>query len=121
VLQAAARLQEKREGPVRPSERETAEGFRADNTLERSDVPGDLHEVVPLVEKWGIGDEPSREYFVKRATRAERQELRQAFRRHERRIAEWIDSLAPGAHTAASTCFLYFLDACDELGIRPRR
>ena len=120
-MEAAARLREKREGLVRASERETAEGFRADNTLGRSDVPHDLHELVPLVERWGLGDEPSREYFVKRATRAEKQELRQAFRRHERRILEWIDSLAPGAHTAASTRFLYFLDACDGLGIRPRR
>jgi hypothetical protein len=119
LLGAAARLREAREGVRAPSEREIAETSRAENLLERSDVPEELHEVVPLVERWGLGDEPSREYFVRRATRAEKKELRRALRRHEPRIVEWIDSLG-AAHTQASTAFLYFLDACEELGVRPR-
>lgn len=121
LLLGVRRLREEREGLVRASEREVAEGFRAENAIERSEVPGDLHEVVPLVEKWGIGDEPSREFFVRRASPAEKQELRRIYRRHGPRISAWIDSLAPGDETPASTGFLYFLDACDELGIRPRR
>lgn len=120
LIREAGRLRERLEGLGRRSDREVAEDNRAENTIERSHVPGDLQGIVPLVEKWGLGDQPSREYFVRRATREERQELRRAYRLYGRRICEWIDSLATGQETPASTCFLYFLDACDELGIGPR-
>jgi tetratricopeptide (TPR) repeat protein len=118
LLCEAGRLRERHEGLLRRSDREIAERFRTENTIRRSEVPRDLQELVPLAEKWGIGDEPSREYFVRRATREEKEELRRAFRLHGRRISEWLDSLSPDRLSPESGAFLYLLEACEEMGPR---
>ena len=116
LLCEAVRLREKHEGVVRLSARAAAERDRALNRIRPSRVPRDLRVLIPLAEKWGIGDDTSRAWFLRRATATEKRQLRKASARYGRRISDWLDSQLPGRPTAETGCFLYLLEACEELG-----
>ena len=118
LLCEAGRLRVKYEGVVRMSMRERAEGDRAQNRIRRSRVPKELRALVPLAEKWGIGDDASRGYLLRRATTKEKQQLRKARERYGQRIEEWLDSRLPDESTPETGAFLYLLEACEELGMR---
>ena len=60
--------------------------------------------------------ETSRAWFLRRATATEKRQLRKASARYGRRISDWLDSQLPGRPTAETGCFLYLLEACEELG-----
>lgn len=117
LLCEAGRLESRYEGVVRLSKRELAERDRAENRIRRSKVPKELRGLVPLAEKWGIGDGGSRSYLLRRATKQDKQELRQVRERHAQRIQDWLDSRLPDDPTAETGAFLYLLEACEELGV----
>jgi hypothetical protein len=116
LLCEAVRLRQRHEGFERLSVREAAERDRALNRIRPSRVPPDLRVLIPLAEKWGIGDDGSRGYFVRRATSAEKRQLRRALARYGRRINEWLDAQLPRRATAETGCFLYLMETCEELG-----
>jgi hypothetical protein len=115
LLCEAGRLRGKREGVARVSQRELAERDRAENRIRRSKVPRELRPLVPLAEKWGIGDDGSRGYFVRRATRKDKQQLRRVRDLYARRISDWLDTQLPDHPTPETGAFLYLLEACDEM------
>jgi hypothetical protein len=81
-----------------------------------ANVPNDLRPLIPLAERWGIGDDVDREAALARATQAERQKLRQAVEAHASKITEWLDSFGadePMSDEAAA--FMYMQLAVDEL------
>jgi hypothetical protein len=81
-------------------------------------LPEDLRDLVPLAQTWGLGDDVARAYFLRRATREDKAELRAAMMSHGDRISAWLDSLGPeGIVTPEAGCFLYLLEACAELGL----
>jgi hypothetical protein len=118
LLGEVVRVRKAREGLITPSERDEAEAARAENQADPARVPEDLRGVLPLALKWGVGDDGAREYFVRRATRSEKAELRAALSAHGPRIAAWLDSLGPeGIVTPEAGSFLFLLEACAELGL----
>jgi hypothetical protein len=123
LLGEVARVREAREGIERVSERELAEAARAGNRADPSRVPEELRAILPLALKWGVGDDGARDYFVRRATREEKAELRAALDAHGDRITAWLDSLGPeGIVAPEAGCFLFFLEAGAEMGLdRPPR
>ena len=65
-------------------------------------VPPDLRHLIPLAEKWGIGDDIIRNNLINKATEKDRRELHDALVEPFERITEWISSLErPSAEAEA--------------------
>ena len=79
-------------------------------------VPPDLHHLIPLAEKWGIGDDIIRNDFIDKSSRAEMRELHDALAEPASgRITEWLNSL-DGTLSDEAAAFMYMEIACDEMG-----
>jgi hypothetical protein len=83
--------------------------------LDSGKVPADLKDLVPLVQRWGIGDDVARSEQVQKATDAERSELRAAFGPRQARITAWLDSFGQGAMTEEAAAFMYSQLAIEEM------
>jgi hypothetical protein len=83
--------------------------------LDPQQVPADLTHLVPLAERWGIGDDVERNARVDRATPADREELRAALQPHQARITGWLDSFGQGAMTDEAAAFMYMQLALEEM------
>ena len=103
------------------SERETTrdpESSRAEGAVPRLDsakVPADLRDLVPLAQRWGIGDDVARPEQLQKATAAERSELRAAFGPRQARITAWLDSFGQGPMPEEAAAFMYTQLAIEEL------
>jgi len=118
LLTQATRVKQKREGVAPLSDREIAERCREENRLDPKLLPQKLRPLVPVAEKWGLGDDIARGYFLRRATRQEKAALRAAMQAHGQRISAWLDTLGPeGIVTPEAGGFLYLLEGCAEIGI----
>jgi hypothetical protein len=85
-------------------------------SLNPARVPEHLRELLPLAERWGIGDDVDRGRALERATEAERQELRQAVAEHGAEITKWLDSFGSGAAMSdEAAAFMYMQLAVEEL------
>lgn len=80
-------------------------------------VPPHLRDLVPLAEKWGIGDDIIRHDFIENATSSEKQELHDALYESFEGITEWLNSLAGGSLSKEAEAFMYMQGALDEMGI----
>jgi hypothetical protein len=89
--------------------------------LNRQQVPDDLRHLVPLAERWGIGDDVERIEKVDRATPAEREELRTAVEPVHARITAWLDTFGQRAMSDEAAAFMYMQLALEEMraGTRP--
>lgn len=94
-----------------PASSNDAPAQRADSAK----VPADLRHLVPLAERWGIGDDLDRTAKVDRATPAERQELSTALAPFHARITAWLDSFGKGAMSDEAAMFMYMQLALDEM------
>ena len=83
--------------------------------LDASKVPEDLRSLVPLAERWGIGDDVDRNAKVEKATDAERAELKNAIDPVSTRITAWLDSFPSGAMTDEAAAFMYMQLALEEM------
>jgi hypothetical protein len=83
--------------------------------LNPEQVPEGLRHLVPLAEKWGIGDDVDRNAKVESATPAERSELRAAITPAASRITTWLDSFAQGAMSDEAAAFMYMRLALEEM------
>ena len=83
--------------------------------LNVDNVPEDLRHLVPLAERWGIGDDVDRNAAVDRATPAERQELEQAIAPSDARITAWLDSFRQQPMTDEAAAFMYMQLALEEM------
>ncbi|MBC7975525.1 MAG: hypothetical protein H7138_11125 [Myxococcales bacterium] len=89
--------------------------------LDPEQVPPDLRQLVPLAERWGIGDDVERIAKVDSATPAEREELRAAVEPLHSRITAWLDSFGTEAMTDEAAAFMYMQLALDEMQLgRPK-
>src|SRR5687768_11700700 len=59
-------------------------------------VPENLRDLVPLAEKWGIGDDVIRSDCEDKATEEERGELRDALHGRTAEVEAWLDSSPAG-------------------------
>jgi hypothetical protein len=83
--------------------------------LDSAAVPVDLRHLVPLAERWGIGDDVDRNDRVRSATAAEREELQSAITPLYARITAWLDSFGGGAMSDEAAAFMYMQLALEEM------
>ncbi len=83
--------------------------------LDSDKVPADLRDLVPLAQRWGIGDDVARSERVQKATDAERSELRAAFGPRQARITAWLDSFGQRAMPEEAAAFMYTQLAIEEM------
>jgi len=92
-------------------------GSEATQQLDATKVPEELRPLVPLAERWGIGDDVDRNAKVDRATPEERTELRSALAPLDSRITEWLNSFGQGAMTDEAAAFMYMQLALEEMTV----
>ena len=84
--------------------------------LDPDDVPADLRHLIPLAEKWGVGDDIIRHDLIERSSHLERRELHDALYEPFERITEWLDAQTGSLLTPEAEAFLYMQTALDEMG-----
>lgn len=97
-------------------EAEEAEEQRRTIRIDPGRVPVAFRDLIPLARKWGLSDDAARGYFVDRASAEEKQELRRILRGRVQAVTDWIDSFMPGDMSDEAGCFMYMLEAHEEMG-----
>jgi hypothetical protein len=93
----------------------SSDAAEAVSPLDSGKVPADLRDLVPLAQRWGIGDDVARSERVQKATDAERSELRAAFGPRQARITAWLDSFGQGVMPEEAAAFMYSQLAIEEM------
>jgi len=93
----------------------SSDAAEAAPTLDPGKVPADLRDLVPLAQRWGIGDDGVRFERVRKATEAERSELRAAFGPRQARVTEWLDSFGQGPMPEEAAAFMFTQLAIEEM------
>ena len=95
-------------------------GLYAENrqtlTLNPADVPANLRHLVPLAEKWGIGDDIIRNDFIEKSSEAAKRELHDAMYEPFEQVTEWLNSFAGSSLPPEGEAFMYMQTALDEMG-----
>lgn len=78
-------------------------------------VPPHLRALIPMAEKWGIGDDIIRNDLIDKSSQAEKQELHDALYEPFERITAWLDSVRRPLSDEAEA-FMYMQGALDEMG-----
>jgi hypothetical protein len=78
-------------------------------------VPEDLRDLVPLAQRWGIGDDVVRSERVEKSSEAERSQLKAGFAPRSARITAWLDSFGQGAMPDEAAAFMYTQLAIEEM------
>lgn len=98
-------------------------GLYAENrpiiTLDPEKVPGAFRHLIPLAEKWGIGDDLIRNDYIDKASEAEKRELQDAFFARSQQITAWLETFESGTLTEEGEAFMYAQIALDEMGSAP--
>jgi hypothetical protein len=89
--------------------------------LDPQQVPVNLRSLVPMAERWGIGDDIDRNDKVERVTTAERKELEMALEPHETEIKTWLDSFEQGEMPKEAAAFMYMQLALEEIRAGDKR
>lgn len=84
--------------------------------LDQARVPNHLRQLVPLAEKWGVGDDIIRNDLVDKSTTAEKRELHDALYEPFERVTEWLNSFAGRPLPPEAEAFMYMQTALDEIG-----
>lgn len=97
----------------------TAERYKAPR-LDSEKVPEHLRDLLPLAAKWGIGDDVMRDDFEQKASEDEKQELKNALSGRTAQVTQWLDSFEAGRPMPEeAACFMYMLQALDEMRLWP--
>ena len=83
--------------------------------LDAKKVPQEFRDLVPLAEKWGIGDDIIRDDQCQKASQEEKKGLATAIGERGRAIGEWLDTFGNGKMTDEAAAFLYTLEALEEM------
>lgn len=84
--------------------------------LDPAAVPASLRGLVPLAERWGIGDDVDRARALERATDEEKEQLREAVDEHGAEITRWLDSFGQGTVMPdEAAAFMYMQLAVEEM------
>ena len=87
--------------------------------LDPQTVPADLRHLIPLAQRWGIGDDVERLAQVDAATSAQRAELRNALAPHQARVTAWLNSFGDGQMSEEAATFMYMQLAVEEMVGKP--
>ncbi len=99
-------------------------GLTAENRptifLDPREVPEHLRDLIPMAEKWGIGDDIIRSDVEDKASQAEKEELSRRVQDHTVQIDAWLNSFHGSDMTDAAAAFMYMTLAMDEMGLWPK-
>ena len=84
--------------------------------LDPAHVPAHLRHIVPLAEKWGIGDDIIRNDVIDKSSSVERRELHDALYEPFEDITVWLNSFAERSLSPEAEAFMYMQSALDEMG-----
>ena len=84
--------------------------------LDPAHVPAHLRHIVPLAEKWGIGDDIIRNDVINKSSSVERRELHDALYEPFEDITVWLNSFAGRSLSPEAEAFMYMQSALDEMG-----
>jgi hypothetical protein len=105
---------------VPASELQKRFGLYAENRpilkLNPANVPAHLRHLVPLAEKWGIGDDIIRNDLIAKSPSVEKRELHDALYEPFEQITEWLNSFAGDPLSHEAEAFMYMQSALDEMG-----
>jgi hypothetical protein len=79
-------------------------------------VPPDLRHLIPLAEKWGIGDDIIRNDLIDKSSSVEKRELHDALYEPFERITEWLNSFARSPLSEEAAAFMHLQSALAEMG-----
>ncbi len=105
----------------RAPEADTAQGEQTEVTvtsryrLDPNNVPADLRHLVPLAERWGIGDDVERGDYGKAASPDDRKALRDAVVPLYPQITTWLDSFGDSPMPDEAAAFMYLQLAIEEM------
>ena len=102
-------------GPAADGTSRASPDGAATTRLNVNNVPEDLRHLVPLAERWGIGDDVDRNAAVDRATAADRSALEGAIAPSDARITAWLDSFRQQPMTEEAAAFMYMQLALEEM------
>ncbi|NIR44190.1 MAG: hypothetical protein GWN99_08710 [Gemmatimonadetes bacterium] len=83
--------------------------------LQPANVPEGLRELIPLAEKWGIGDDVDRAALIERSSTEERQALTRSIAPHQDEITAWLDSFGTSPLSDEAAAFMYMQLAVEEM------
>lgn len=83
-------------------------------------VPENLRDLIPMAEKWGIGDDVIRNDFEEKTTESEKEEFKSKLKGRTAEVTAWLDSFKDGLEMSEEAGhFMYMLEALDEMGLWP--
>ena len=85
--------------------------------LDPENVPSYLHDLIPLVTKWGIGDDIIRDDLHKKITEEDKKELIQLLKGRTHEINAWLDSFGSNLMSNEAASFMYMMLGLDEMRI----
>jgi hypothetical protein len=83
--------------------------------LDATRVPVHLRDLIPLAEKWGIGDDIIRFDFIETSAAADQQELLREVGPWFDEVEAWLATADPGAMSDEMEAFMYMTTAWDEV------
>jgi acetyl-CoA acetyltransferase len=83
--------------------------------LDPARVPDHLRDLIPLAEKWGIGDDIIRFDFEEKSSASERDELVRAVAPRLAEIEAWLHTANPSAMSDEAAAFMYLAEAYAEV------
>ena len=96
----------------------TAEN-RPEIKLTQGNIPENLRDLIPMAEKWGVGDDIIRDDIEEKASDADKQEFKEKLTGRTSDISEWLDSFGQSKMSKEAGHFMYMLSALDEMGLWP--
>jgi len=95
-------------------------GNRPKIKLDKHKVPKDLHKLIPLAEKWGIGDDIIRADFEEKTSKSDKIKLKNVLKGNTKKINKWLDTFKGKKMSDEAAAFMYMLSAADEIGVYPK-
>ncbi len=84
--------------------------------FDEATVPEALRALIPLARRYGVGDDPSRTYFIARTAKAERVQAAEAIRRAGAEIDGWLSQFdVEGELPPAVRAFYWLREAGEEM------
>ncbi len=122
VVVLATRKNSMRHGEILPAgEMKAKYGLTAENRptirIEPSKVPENLHDLIPMAERWGVGDDIIRDDLEEKASKEQKQDFREKMTGRTDDVTAWLDSFSDGIMSDEAGHFMYMLSALDEMGL----
>jgi hypothetical protein len=120
VVVLAMRKNRVRYGEILPAgDMKDKYGLIAENrptiTIDPSQVPQNLRDLVPMAEFWGVGDDIIRADIEEKASDEQKQELRAKLAGRATDVNAWLNSFGDREMSDEAGHFMYMLEALDEM------